>query len=715
MIIFINRLPIPSLKQYCVASFALIGIVVIYANKLLHDMKNNEYTNEKFENHVEYLEEHGYFLTACRTISREPWCIWVLINFCYCGLILFSKVIQGIIFGKLRALENQHIKDQFWNFIFLKFIFIFGVLNLENLSDVVLWCTWFSIIGFLSIHCQICKDRFEYLSFSASTPFRNHIKVLALLVFIKLACIGLIIASFTTQRSIGFSMSLFMIAESFGLTLRTLYVMTRYAVHICDIYNLAQWNNKGTMVYYIDFIFEISVVTIDFLHYLHMLVYGNFYLSMASLVICMELKRLFFDLKRRMKRHSNYLRVIEKMERKFPWANDEELLNSDKCAVCWETLDKARRLPCSHVFHHNCLRSWLEQDTSCPTCRKSLQDEKENQAQNRTTNNMTETTNANNTNNNATNQNNNNAPRQQRNTNNVFQFNGSRYFRWLPSFSLQITNGTGTLMPNLLANRASLSPEQLAEQTQQISQLFPHVPLDLIQQDLRRSNSLEITVENILEDRLNANNGSNNANDAHNNANRLLVDDFSDDDDEANLEDTSSDETDEDSANTTSTTTNNNNVNNAPSNESGETNNNNNNPAGATSTFSSLLNQTGTSLRHRNTLFSSFLDTLNYGTNTINSRQVNTTNANQVDQQLEPLLPRQSGEETGLLRKYATSPLLSENTNSLIMRKRELILSSKKRYLEKANALNDDSSGAQQQSSLLDNSNNLNNVNSSLK
>jgi autocrine motility factor receptor len=122
-------------------------------------------------------------------------------------------------------------------------------------------------------------------------------------------------------------------------------------VHLWDIYNLAQWNNKGTIVYYIDFLFETSVVSIDFLHYLHMLIYGNFYLSMASLVICMELKRLFFDLKRRMKRHSNYLKVIEKMEKRFPWATAEELENSDKCAVCWDKLENARRLPCSHVFH----------------------------------------------------------------------------------------------------------------------------------------------------------------------------------------------------------------------------------------------------------------------------------------------------------------------------------------------------------------------------
>lgn len=164
MIIFINKLPIPSLKQYCGVSFALLAVLIIYANKLLHDINTNDYKNDRFDDYTEYMSENGYWWTAYKAISIEPWCIWVLINSCYCFLILFGKIIQSIIFGKLRALENQHIKDQFWNFLFLKFIFIFGVLNLENLNEVVFWCVWFSVIGFLSIHCQICKDRFEYVN-----------------------------------------------------------------------------------------------------------------------------------------------------------------------------------------------------------------------------------------------------------------------------------------------------------------------------------------------------------------------------------------------------------------------------------------------------------------------------------------------------------------------------------------------------------------------
>jgi autocrine motility factor receptor len=110
------------------------------------------------------------------------------------------------------------------------------------------------------------------------------------------------------------------------------------------------------------------------------------------------------------------------------------------------------------------LRSWLEQDTSCPTCRKSLQDEKEQQNHQQAPNN---TFNPNNQNDLQQQQQvqaqrfpNQQLPQQQGQPGfqrNVWQFNGSRYFRWLPSFSLQITNG-GNLLPNL---RAPLSPDQL--------------------------------------------------------------------------------------------------------------------------------------------------------------------------------------------------------------------------------------------------------------
>lgn len=42
--------------------------------------------------------------------------------------------------------------------------------------------------------------------------------------------------------------------------------------------------------------------------------WGNIFLSMASLVICMQLRYLFYEFQRRIKRHKNYRRVVQNME-----------------------------------------------------------------------------------------------------------------------------------------------------------------------------------------------------------------------------------------------------------------------------------------------------------------------------------------------------------------------------------------------------------------
>ena len=57
----------------------------------------------------------------------------------------------------------QHVKDKFLNFMFYKFIFIFGVMNVQNMDEVLLLCTWFSVLCMLHLLTQLCKDRFEYV------------------------------------------------------------------------------------------------------------------------------------------------------------------------------------------------------------------------------------------------------------------------------------------------------------------------------------------------------------------------------------------------------------------------------------------------------------------------------------------------------------------------------------------------------------------------
>ncbi|CAA0822315.1 RING/U-box superfamily protein [Striga hermonthica] len=49
--------------------------------------------------------------------------------------------------------------------------------------------------------------------------------------------------------------------------------------------------------------------------------------------------------------------------------------DDDQCVVCledWEIGEKARKMPCGHRFHGECVERWLRIHGSCPVCRYEM-------------------------------------------------------------------------------------------------------------------------------------------------------------------------------------------------------------------------------------------------------------------------------------------------------------------------------------------------------
>lgn len=46
----------------------------------------------------------------------------------------------------------------------------------------------------------------------------------------------------------------------------------RYAIHLWDIHHEGVWENRTSYVYHAELIFELSALSVDFIHHLHMLV-----------------------------------------------------------------------------------------------------------------------------------------------------------------------------------------------------------------------------------------------------------------------------------------------------------------------------------------------------------------------------------------------------------------------------------------------------------
>lgn len=264
------------------------------------------------------------------------------------------------------------------------------------------------------------------------------------------------------------------------------------------------WDKRGPVSYYTEFGFDLAALLVDLAHHLHMLLWSNIFLSMASLVIIMQLRYLTNEINRKFKKHRNYIWVLNHMEKNYPLATAEDLQhNSDNCAICWEKMDTARKLPCAHLFHNSCLQSWLEQDTSCPTCRLALSVQSStrlppNRQPNIDFDELEQLTGVGA-----------NAAAGVGNamgrTNHFFQFNGQRYISWLPNFSVEVSNINSVLRNGHL--RATLTPpqqqtSQLRSMARHIQEMFPRYPLNDLIADLQITHSIEHTIDNILEGRL---------------------------------------------------------------------------------------------------------------------------------------------------------------------------------------------------------------------
>ncbi|GAM38702.1 hypothetical protein TCE0_033r09645 [Talaromyces pinophilus] len=145
------------------------------------------------------------------------------------------------------------------------------------------------------------------------------------------------------------------------------------------------WEEKGRWVFYLDLITDFCklVVYLTFFAILFAF-YGLPIHILRDVVVTIR------SFGRRLVDFMKYRTATRDMNDRYPDATAEEIAREDTCIICREEMVpwqqpagegnrrtvperlRPKKLPCGHILHFACLRSWLERQQNCPMCRRPV-------------------------------------------------------------------------------------------------------------------------------------------------------------------------------------------------------------------------------------------------------------------------------------------------------------------------------------------------------
>ncbi|KAM0453244.1 hypothetical protein ACHAPV_009038 [Trichoderma viride] len=140
------------------------------------------------------------------------------------------------------------------------------------------------------------------------------------------------------------------------------------------------WSAKGELILWLDLLTDFAKLGIYISFFLMLLMFYG-----LPIHIMRDLFMTTRDFLKRLNALLRYRRAIQEMN-KYADASVQDLAQENTCIICreemrfWDPAEnvgvvdriRPKKLPCGHILHLGCLRSWLERQQVCPTCRSPV-------------------------------------------------------------------------------------------------------------------------------------------------------------------------------------------------------------------------------------------------------------------------------------------------------------------------------------------------------
>ncbi|CAH8357593.1 unnamed protein product [Eruca vesicaria subsp. sativa] len=304
----------------------------------------------------------GQFYPATVYLSTSKISLMLLLNMCLLLMLTLWHLVKLLFLGSLREAEIERLNEQAWREL-MEILFAITIFRQDFSSGFLPLVVTLLLIK--ALH-WLAQKRVEFIETTPSVTKLAHVRIVSFLGFLLVVdCLFMYSSVKDLIRSRQASVSLFFSFEYMILATTTVAIFVKYVFFVTDMIMDGQWEKKPVYTFYLELIRDL----------LHLSMYICFFFVIfmnygVPLHLLRELYETFRNFQIRVSDYLRYRKITSNMNDRFPDATPEELTASDAtCIICREEMTTAKKLICGHLFHVHCLRSWLERQQTCPTCR----------------------------------------------------------------------------------------------------------------------------------------------------------------------------------------------------------------------------------------------------------------------------------------------------------------------------------------------------------
>ncbi|XP_066377187.1 ERAD-associated E3 ubiquitin-protein ligase HRD1-like isoform X4 [Miscanthus floridulus] len=285
------------------------------------------------------------FYPAMVYLSTSKICFVLLLNTGLVAMCVAWQLVKRLFLGSLREAEVERLNEQAWREV-VEILFAVTIFRQE--FSVSFLAMVAALLLIKALH-WLAQKRVEYIETTPSVPLLSHIRIVSFMVFLLIVdCLFL-------------SNSLRPLIQKWEASVAIFFSFD-------DMLMEGQWERKAVYTFYLELISDLVHLSLYMLFFIAIFLnYG------VPLHLIRELYETFRNFRIRIADYVRYRKIASNMNERFPDATAEELNASDAtCIICREEMTTAKKLLCGHLFHVHCLRSWLERQHTCPTCRAPI-------------------------------------------------------------------------------------------------------------------------------------------------------------------------------------------------------------------------------------------------------------------------------------------------------------------------------------------------------